>query len=227
MSYIERLFIDADGRLSADNPLPADLMSGEDRAALEARNAGIRQAMADIEAYKEAMRRGDGSVPDLSEPMQALDRLRAGEYADPAEGPPDVTAEADRALVDATWNTPLDIHIGPQGDAVNAERERRILAGTAVPVLGIGEIPVQGRDEDTRNLQGLGMAALARLMVGDSGTVTAFRDASNVMHNLTPPQVLDLWRKSAAYVEQVYQASWTIKAMTPIPVDFADDSYWP
>src|SRR5690606_4138640 len=111
--------------------------------------------------------------------------------------------------------------------AINAERERRISAGATVTVTGIGEIPVQGRDVDIRNLQGLGLMALARVSSGDTTTLTTFRDADNVDHDLTPLQVLELVQNAAAVVEAIIQASWTIKAMDPLPADVTDDSLWP
>jgi len=110
--------------------------------------------------------------------------------------------------------------------AINAERERRISAGATVTVTGVGEIPVQGRDVDIRNLQGLGLMALARVSSGDTTTLTTFRDADNVDHDLTPPQVLELVQNAAAAAEAIIQASWTIKAMDPPPADVTDDSLW-
>lgn len=111
--------------------------------------------------------------------------------------------------------------------AINAERERRISAGTTVTVTGVGDIPVQGRDVDIRNLQGLGLMALARVSSGDTTTLTTFRDADNVDHDLTPPQVLELVQNAAAAAEAIIQASWAIKAMDPLPSDVTDDSLWP
>lgn len=115
----------------------------------------------------------------------------------------------------------------PSTDDVNAERERRILAGTTVTVPGIGSIPVQGRDEDARNLQALGFAASLRIGAGDAATLTTFRDAENFDHDLTPPQILALWQGAADYVSAVYQASWALKEMAPIPADYSNPSYWP
>jgi len=111
--------------------------------------------------------------------------------------------------------------------AVNMERERRIAAGATVTVTGAGDIPVQGRDVDVRNLQGLGLAALARVSAGDTATITTFRDAGNVDHDLTPPQVLELVQRAAGVVEAIIQASWAIKAMDPLPDDVTDDGLWP
>lgn len=111
--------------------------------------------------------------------------------------------------------------------AVNTERERRIAAGATVAVTGAGDIPVQGRDEDIRNIQGLGLGALARVATGDITTITMFRDAGNVDHSLTPPQVLELVQRASGIAEAIIQASWAIKAMEPLPVDVTGDELWP
>lgn len=110
--------------------------------------------------------------------------------------------------------------------AVNAERERRIALGATVTVTGAGAIPVQGREVDVRNLQGLGLMALARVSAGDLEAVTVFRDADNADHELTPPQVLELVQRAAAAAEAIIAASWTIKAMDPLPDDVTDDVLW-
>lgn len=106
--------------------------------------------------------------------------------------------------------------------AVNAERQRRILAGTV-----IGGVHVTGRDEDARNLTNLALAAQLRIASGDTTTPTVFRDGNNVDHDLTPPQMLALWQQSAAYVSALYAASWAIKAMEPMPADVTDNGLWP
>jgi hypothetical protein len=106
--------------------------------------------------------------------------------------------------------------------AVNAERDRRIIVGKT-----INGIAVTGRDEDARNLTNLALAAQLRIGSGDTTTTTTFRDGNNVDHDLTPPQMLALWQASAAYVSALYEASWAIKAMDPIPADYAADERWP
>jgi hypothetical protein len=39
--------------------------------------------------------------------------------------------------------------------------------------------------------------------------------------------MLALWQGSAAYVSALYEASWTLKAMDPIPADYAAGERWP
>lgn len=114
--------------------------------------------------------------------------------------------------------TPLPI----SGEAVNAERARRIVAGKV-----IDGVYVTGRAEDARNLMSLAMVAQMRIAGGDTITTTVFRDGNNVDHDLTPSQILSIWQQSAAYVSALYDASWALKAMQPIPADFAGDGYWP
>ena len=106
--------------------------------------------------------------------------------------------------------------------AVNAERQRRIVAGTV-----IDGVRVTGRDEDARNLTNLALAAQLRIAGGDTATPTTYRDGDNVDHDLTPPQMLALWQQSAAYVSALYAASWAIKAMDTLPGDVTADGLWP
>jgi hypothetical protein len=111
---------------------------------------------------------------------------------------------------------------------VNAERARRLVAGTTVIVTGHGTVALSGRDEDTRNLQGLAFAAQLRLSHGDTTHQTTFRDAENIDHVLTPAQVLEMWSLGSAWIEQVYAASWSLKGTQGgIPADYANDGYWP
>jgi hypothetical protein len=109
----------------------------------------------------------------------------------------------------------------PLNELVNAERQRRMVAGKV-----IDGVAVTGRDEDARNLTNLALGAQLRIAGGDLSTPTTFRDGNNVDHALTPPQVLSLWQQSAAYVSELYASSWAIKAMDPPPADITDDQYW-
>lgn len=109
----------------------------------------------------------------------------------------------------------------PTGDDVNAERQRRIIAGAV-----FGGIHVTGRDEDIVNLTNLALAAQVRITGGDTTTLTTYRDGDNVDHDLTPPAMLALWQQASVRVSAIYAASWALKAMNPIPADFADDSHW-
>jgi hypothetical protein len=105
-------------------------------------------------------------------------------------------------------------------EGVNQERTRRIAAGTT-----INGIPVQGREQDMTNLTGLFNVASLRQQSGDA-TPIQFRDRDNVLHDLTPTQMIDLYVGAIAWVESVYQASWLLKE-GEVPRDYADDGYWP
>ncbi|MBB3144950.1 hypothetical protein FHS21_001351 [Phyllobacterium trifolii] len=118
-------------------------------------------------------------------------------------------------------NAPL-VKPAISGERVNAERHRRIEAGKS-----IDDVRVTGRDEDARNLQALLSVAQLRIAGGDTTTTTVFRDGNNVDHELRPAQIVNLFLQSSAFVSDVYAAAWALKALDPIPVDFADDSHWP
>ncbi|WP_319533428.1 hypothetical protein [uncultured Cohaesibacter sp.] len=114
------------------------------------------------------------------------------------------------------------------GDDVNLERLKRIEDGCNVSVTGVVDpIPLQGRVQDQTNLLGLATGAQLRIASGDTTTTITFRDADNVDHDLTPPQVLELWQGGANFISAVMQASWDLKAATPIPSDYTDNAYWP
>lgn len=111
-------------------------------------------------------------------------------------------------------------------DAVNAERVRRIAAGTDITVTGYGPVALQGRLEDQASLQGLAFTASLRLSQGDFTTTTNFLDRNNALHQLTPAQMLETWQKGAAFIEQVYAASWAIKELDAFTTDPSDDALW-
>lgn len=110
---------------------------------------------------------------------------------------------------------------------VNAERDRRVALGATVQIDGYGTVPLQGRLQDQTNLLGLVTAASLRVAAGDTATTTKFRDAANVDHDLTPPQIVEMWSKGAAWISAVFEASWALKAADPIPLDYAANSHWP
>lgn len=115
----------------------------------------------------------------------------------------------------------------PVGADVNAERDRRVTAGSTFTVTGYGDIPVAGDETTARNLQGLAFAAQMRVAQGDVTTLTPYRDEANAIHQLTPPQMIELWSLGAAFISAVYQASWTLKDGASIPADYTSDGYWP
>lgn len=109
---------------------------------------------------------------------------------------------------------------------INMERNNRINSGCNVTLSGVGTISIKGGDEDTRNLTNLGQ--LANLFLStNNNTMIAYRDNNNVVYQLTPAQMSELWKKTVYYVTSVYQASWNMKDMNPLPIDYIKDSYWP
>ncbi len=111
-------------------------------------------------------------------------------------------------------------------DEVNAKRLQVITAGTTVIVTGHGAVALQGRPEDQTSLQGLAFGAQLRLGLGDSTTLMDFLDRENVLHQLLPMQMLELWQKGAAFISVIYARSWAIKEMDPSSTDVEDPVLW-
>jgi hypothetical protein len=116
----------------------------------------------------------------------------------------------------------------PENSDVNAERDRRVVAGRSFDVAGYGPVVIAGDETTIRNLQGLAFAAQMRLAQGDTTTITPFRDETDVIHELVPAQVIDLWAKGSAYVSALFQAAWVLKDNPEgIPLDYTEDKHWP
>ncbi|MDB5658305.1 MAG: hypothetical protein JWS10_920 [Cypionkella sp.] len=110
--------------------------------------------------------------------------------------------------------------------AVNVKRLEVITAGTDVTVTGHGMVALQGRPEDQTSLQGLAFGAQLRLGIGDSATLMDFLDRENVLHQLVPMQMLELWQMGAGFISAIYARSWAIKEMDPSTTDIDDPSLW-
>lgn len=110
--------------------------------------------------------------------------------------------------------------------AVNNKRLEVIKNGTDVDITGHGSVALQGRPEDQTSLQGLAFGAQLRLGMGDSTTLMDFLDRENVLHQLVPMQMLELWQKGAAFVSAMYARSWAIKEMDPNNTDIEDPALW-
>ena len=149
----------------------------------------------------------------------------AGDLGSIGDGP---TREAVLSYVEDGGKVTDYQHVSPvvTPDDVNAERDRRLAAGTTVEVDGLGMMALQGRDRDQTNMLGLKDAARDLRDAGVTDAVMVFRDADDVSHDLTPAQMIDMVSEGMAWFSATYQASWAIKALNPIPEDYRDDRWW-
>lgn len=152
--------------------------------------------------------------------------------------------EPHRELSDAEWDDRFDKALDlsdpslplipyeappfvPEGAHVDAERDRRLALGATVQVEGYGPVPVQGRQADQINLLALKDGARDLVAAGITDPSLEFRDGANVLHILTPAQMIDLANKGKAAAAEIYAAAWALKDNPPIPADYAADAYWP
>lgn len=111
------------------------------------------------------------------------------------------------------------------GSAVDAERERRIALPLIVAVPSGATFPINMDPNAQRNIQGLATAGIL-LNATASTQETSFRDYDNQTHALLPGDLIAMGLQVMTRIQTVYQKSWALKAMDPIPADFADDKYW-
>jgi hypothetical protein len=105
----------------------------------------------------------------------------------------------------------------PTVGQIDAERDRRFGLGAPID-LGGGRTFVADIDNTSKiNIMGLLMA----------GAPADFRDRDNITHALSAADVASLAQQAMARVSAIYAASWALKALDPIPADYADDDRWP
>lgn len=111
------------------------------------------------------------------------------------------------------------------GDDVDDERDRRRALPISVTVSGPLTFQINMDALSQSNIQGLSTVGLYLSSAAPTQT-TPFRDLANTTHNLLPSDLVAMGLQVAAYIGLIYQKSWAIKALTPIPADYALDSRW-
>lgn len=141
----------------------------------------------------------------------------------------EVEMSADEAaawLAESEANDPANLPPPVVSDAmISDERERRIAMPLTVQT-SAGRLLINMDTRAQRNLQGLASVGTF-LKITAQTTATEFRDFNDVLHMLTPDDLIGIGLQVAQRIHAVYSQSWALKAKTPIPDDFADDRYWP
>ena len=113
----------------------------------------------------------------------------------------------------------------PIGFDVDAERERRIALPLGVAVPSGASFRINMDTESQRNIQGLSTVGIY-LSSAAPGQKTTFRDYDNGFHDLLPGDLVAMGLQVAQRIQAVYAKAWALKAISPIPADYADDSHW-
>lgn len=115
----------------------------------------------------------------------------------------------------------------PYRERVDAYRDQVVAAGVDFDLPGYGTIHLQGRPQDMVAILGLSLTAQQLQGAGQAGRVLPFRDRENIVHQLTPGQIVQVFQVGSAFVSSVMQASWAMKDAGDESVDPADRANWP
>lgn len=113
----------------------------------------------------------------------------------------------------------------PTNEDVNTERERRV--NLVVPIyLSTGKVfAVDMANGGRANIGDLALMAVIKNGAGITTDFT-FRDANDTDQTLTNDEVIEMGMQAAASYDAYYKKSWALKALSPIPQDYENDSYW-
>lgn len=130
------------------------------------------------------------------------------------------------------FTAPPVVDVPATDDAVNAERDRRMVLGFT-----FGGRVYQSRREDRENVMGAFALASTALTIGGKkpGDLRwhgededfMFIAANNERVPMDAPTVLALGQAAAAQKSALTFAASNLKLLDPIPADYADDAHWP
>lgn len=129
---------------------------------------------------------------------------------------------------DGEFSPPAPIPVS--GLEVDAERERRVNSG-----FEHGERQYRSRPEDRASItENANLAAMAIMNGAQPGELNWLNDeeefqwidADNERVPMDAQSMINLARSAATHKNRLVFAARTLKGMSPIPADFADDKYW-
>jgi hypothetical protein len=135
-----------------------------------------------------------------------------------------VNVETGEVTFDENFVAP-DFRSAPTSADVNRERDRRILLPKTVTLPNAGTITVDIDRGGRENIGDLVTAAIAKTIAGNN-TPVSFRDASNVDRDLTNADYIAMGLQIMQQGSAIHIKARAIKAMNPIPADYAADSRW-
>ena len=113
----------------------------------------------------------------------------------------------------------------PSNDDVTTERDRRTNLPVTVALTTGKTFDVDMAKGGRANIGDLALMAVIKNGAGITTDFT-FRDANNTDHQLTNDEVIEMGIQAAAAYDAIYKKSWALKAMSPIPTNYKDDTHW-
>lgn len=115
----------------------------------------------------------------------------------------------------------------PSPSDVDREHDRRASIGRTFTVADYGDVALEGSLRTQTVLLALKDTARDLVAAGVTAPVLFLTDRDNVDHYLTPAQMIELVNAGKGYMQALHEAKRAIKALEPIPADYADDARWP
>jgi hypothetical protein len=151
--------------------------------------------------------------------------MASGRFA-PGNVPPGWTVETRVPKERIPVKQPVPVNTATTPADVSAERDRRLALGfdydfgdaRGVHSIGTTKGDEEGWDEVTK-------IALSRNATGSTDPINIMTDTGPAV--VTPLEWLAVLEAAAAFRQPIWQASFVLQAMDPIPPDYAEDSHWP
>jgi hypothetical protein len=144
-------------------------------------------------------------------------------WLDAGNLPTRIANEAELSDVLSTYK--LKGPLPPSATDIDAERDRRRNLPISITTSPTGTFQINMDDISQQNIAGLATAGIVLSNAAPTQT-TAFRDIANVTHSLLPSELVSMGLQVMAHIGALYAKSWALKAMSPIPADYAADSHW-
>jgi hypothetical protein len=243
-AWLRRWYINERGQAACWSPVETAATHGQDVAAIVAYNLGVRVSISAVEAYEAAKRIAAQPEPEKESTVYDEEGEPSTVIADEWKRWDEARREV--AAADANLLALAKLRAEPPEDAepvkdtfkprpvskataeaVDAEHDRRAIHGRSFAVPGIGAVPLEGTERTQLVLLALKDSARDLRDAGVTAPLLLFTDRDGTDHMMTAAQMIDLVNAGKAWMQKVHAAKRDLKAMDPIPADFADDRHWP
>lgn len=109
---------------------------------------------------------------------------------------------------------------------INVERLTRVYFPKTVTISNGKTVTLDMENGGRSNISDTAHIAREKIFAGIK-TDIIFRDSDNVDQTLTTEEFIEISLLVGMQVDEVFKASWVLKALDPLPADFRDNKHWP